>query len=159
MIAHPEVAVRRNNEVAVLNVLRHSQLPLRSHVAIVGRRDRRKIVAVGIIRISACLQHIRLVQLFTVAIDHPVAQVNSVSGNAHDPLHYVKVRLGRGEKYHDVSTMDPTIRKDGAHPTGSWRELHTIHKNVVADEQRVLHGGGRNFKCLNHEGDNEQTGY
>jgi hypothetical protein len=33
-----------------------------------------------------------------------------------------------------------------------------VHEDVVADEQRVLHGAGGNLKVLDYECDNEKAG-
>ena len=41
----------------------------------------------------------------------------------------------------------------------SWRELLTIDKNMVTDEQGIFHGTGGNLESLHEERDNEQAGH
>src|SRR5437879_10809482 len=48
MIAHGEVMVGRNHDVIALNVCWHIDRPVRPHIRIIARRNRRKIVAVNI---------------------------------------------------------------------------------------------------------------
>src|SRR5882762_9012486 len=94
----------------------------------------------------------RLIQFFPVAVDHSIAQVDAIAGQANDALYHIEARRHGGEKHHDIVMANFTIGKQRAHPPRSRRELDAIHKYVIADEQGVLHRAGWNLKSLQDEG-------
>jgi len=93
----------------------------------------------------------------TVHIELVIAQVNAVSRDSDDALYHVQAGLSRGKKYNDVMAVNVPIGNQRTDEGGLRREYHPVHKNVVTDEQRVLHRTGRNLKCLQRERDDEQA--
>src|SRR5438270_894277 len=106
MVPHGEVAVWRNDELAILNVLRHRELPFRGDITVVGRRDVREVIAVGIVRIKTGVQNIWLIEFLTIAINHAVAQMNAIARNSYDSFDDVKIRFSRRQKYDDIVAMN-----------------------------------------------------
>ena len=49
------------------------------------------------------------------------------------------------------------IGDDFVHVAGLGSQTHAIDEEVIADQQGVHHGRGRNLKCLHAEGDDEQA--
>src|SRR5262249_803403 len=56
------------------------------------------------------------------------------------------------------ATLDLAIRQDGANRGGPGQRGKAIHKYVVPDQQRVLHGPRGNFKCLYDKSNDEKSG-
>src|SRR5271169_5346103 len=158
MVSHAKVVIRWYYDVVALYGRRHIDRPVGPHIGIIVGGHRREIVAVRIHRVPV-MQHIRFIQRLAVAIHHAVPQVNPVSGHANDALHDIKSRgLGR-QKHHDIPKPHVPIGKQRAHPRTPGRELDAVHKNVIADQQRVLHRTRWNLKRLHHKRDDEQPGY
>src|SRR5581483_2590269 len=140
--------------VFALDVGTHQQPPLRSYIGFRGR-NRRKIIAVRVVVVFA--DDVGLIQLLSIAVHNPITQVNAVSGYPHYALYHVKARLGWREKDDDVAVARVTIRNYRSNPVGRRRKNFAINKNMVAYEQGVFHGTGRNFKCLHYKRDNEKS--
>src|SRR5437879_11731044 len=132
IIAHSEVAIGRNNQIVPLDVLRQRQLPGWGHVIEIGGRHCREIVAIGIV-FAAAVNDVRFIQLFTIAVDGAVTQVNAVTGDSNDALHDIKPRLSGRKKDDDVAVVDLTIRQQGTYPIRARRER--------SEERRVGKGG------------------
>ena len=159
VVAHAEITVGRNYEVITFDMLLHNQLPFRGDAVEIRGWYGGEIVAIGIVTIFCFVDDVRFIQFLAIAIDHAVAQVKAVSGNTHDPLDHIQPWFCRRKKDYDISTSYFPIRKQRTSPMRSRRELHTVHKNVVTDQQCVLHGTGGNLEGLHDEGDNEQAGH
>src|SRR5207248_796327 len=139
VVAHAKITVRRDDNITILNVIWHRQLPFIDHIRLVASGHCRKIIAVWVVRIESGLVavvHIGLIQLLAITIDDPVSQMNSVARQSDDALDDVKLRraLINRKKNDDVAMMDLAIRNQRAHPTCARGELHTVHENVVSDE-------------------------
>ena len=85
--------------------------------------------------------------------------MDPVPGNADDALDHVESGLGRREKHHDVTASDLTIGEKRAGPTRAWSELDPVNKNVISNEQRVLHRAGGDLKRLDDKRDDEQASH
>src|SRR5690242_16710524 len=83
--------------------------------------------------------------------------MNTVTGHAHDALDDVETGFSGGEENDDVAVARVAIGDDGE-PFGFWGENFAVNKNVVADEKRVLHRAGRDFKGLDNKSDDEKAG-
>src|SRR5271157_4399738 len=81
-----------------------------------------------------------------------------VAGHAHNPFHHKQTLFLRRKKHNNVVAADVAIGHQWAHPPRWWRELLPDHEYVVADEQRILHRTGGNFKRLQNKRDDEQAG-
>ena len=79
----------------------------------------------------------------------------SITRNADDSFHDKEAMFGWREKNHDVPLADVAIGHQRPDPACRQRKLLAIDEYMVTNEQRVLHGTGRNFKCLQDERDNE----
>src|SRR5581483_874255 len=159
IVAHSEVTLRGNDHVVALNVLLQHQLPIWKKIVVFGRRDRGEVIAIRVIAVRTAVNDVRLVKLFSVAIDHAIAQMDAIPRHSDDALHHVQPRLSRRQENHDVASPDVAIGQQGAHPLCGRRKLFTIYKHVVADQQRVLHRTGWNLKGLNDKGDDKETGH
>src|SRR6516165_3325485 len=93
VVAHCEDAVRRHNQLSILYVRRQSETPLRSDIFKIAGRQAGEVVAIAVVRTVA--DYVRLVQFFTVAVDHPIHQTDAVSGNPNHTLNDVKPGRGR----------------------------------------------------------------
>src|SRR5271155_377127 len=160
VVPHAEITVRRNHQIVSLNMLRQGELPIRSHIAHLRGRHRGEVIAVRIVTyLAALMNHVGLIQLFPVAVDHGVAQMNAVSRNADDSLDHIQPRFRRREKYDDVTAVYLPVGQNGTKPPRPWRELLAVHKYVITDQQSVLHGTRWNLERLHDERNNKQTGY
>src|SRR5207247_7740148 len=119
-------------------LLQHQWPGTDNFIEIEGRHCR-EIVAIRIV-LAAAMDDIGFIQLFTIAIDGAVTQVNAVSGDSDDALHDIKPRLSGRKKDDDVAVVDLTIRQQWPYPIRARGELHPIDKSVICDHQRVLRG-------------------
>src|SRR5271163_1854761 len=72
IVAHGKVAVRRHDDIAALNMLRHFRGPLLiGYVDHFRRLHGGKIVSIRII-VSPFVQRVRLIQFLAVAVDHAI---------------------------------------------------------------------------------------
>src|SRR5258708_16945027 len=116
-----------------------------------------KITAIGRV-VIVIVNRVWLVQTLSVAIDHSIAQVNAVSGNSDNALHYVQSRGYRREEDDDVSVAHVTVRHERTNVAGLGRGRETVNKNVVAYQQRALHGARWNGKGLKDKSDDKNPG-
>src|SRR5262252_3298828 len=157
IIAHCEDAVGRNHQFAILDMRRQFIAPFCSQAIIVRRGDRREIVAIAHVR--AVANDKGLVKLFAIAIDHTVLETDTVSGHADYTLHNVESRLCRRDENKNVIMLGVAVGNERLDPTGFGREQNAVDEDVVANEEGVFHGAGRNDESLQREGDDEQAGY
>ena len=71
VVAHAEVAVRRNHEIAILNVLWQGQAPPGDDTTVLRRRHRGELVTIGVVgkvRVSILRHQVRFGEL--LAVDH-----------------------------------------------------------------------------------------
>src|SRR5436190_22178950 len=96
-------------------MLFEDQLPFWRDTVVIGGWHGGKIVAIGIVTIGF-VDDIRLIQPFTIAIGHAIAQMNAIPGNAHDPPNYVKSRFSRAQKDNNISSPYSPTSKQGTTP-------------------------------------------
>jgi len=100
-----------------------------------------------------------LINLFKKAGTWNREQMDAISGNPDDPFHHVKARLSGRKKNHDILALYFPVGKQRPHPVGGRSEQDPVYEDMVADQQCVLHGTGGDFKGLQDEGDDEQSGH
>ncbi len=93
-----------------------------------------------------------------VEVDDAVAEVDAVAGDADGALDEEEVgRFGLGlEEDDDVAALDVAVVDEGR-PVGGRGEGDAVDQDVVADEQRLLHGGGGDLEVLEDEGHDEEA--
>src|SRR5207247_10970053 len=127
-------------------LLQHQWPGTDNFIEIEGRHCR-EIVAIRIV-LAAAMDDIGFIQLFTIAIDGAVTQVNAVSRDSDDALHDIKPRLSGRKKDDDVAVVGLTIRQQWPYRIRTRRELHPIAKNVIYDQHIVIDGAGGNLESV-----------
>lgn len=105
----------------------------------------------------AATQHVRLIQLFAIAIHHAVLKMNAVTGQTDNALHDIEPGLRRRNEDKDIAVTRLAIRNEFADPFRRRRQQNSADEDVVADQQGVLHRTGRDGESLQSEGNNEET--
>ena len=115
---------------------------------------------VGVLGIAVVAGHggVGLVLRDAVEVEDAVAQMDAVAGKADAALDQIEVGgLGVGlEEDDDVAAADVAVVDEGR-PVGWRRERDAIDQDVVADQQRLLHGGGGDLEVLEDEGHDEEA--
>src|SRR3984893_2395742 len=148
VIAHGKITGRRYDNVIALNILGQKLLPVGKEAVVIRRWHGREIIAIIVRRFIAIVDDVRFIQLFPIAKHHAIAQMNTISGYADNPLDHVERGFRRRKKDDDVSASYLAIGKQRTGPACRRSELNSVYEDVVPDHQGVLHGAGRNFKSL-----------
>ena len=157
----------RNDEVAVDDVVGEIVGPARSDLIVGTGRYCGKVIAIGIesvLGVAVVGGHAGLGLVLgdaikiddAVEVDDSVAEVDAVAGDADGALDEEEVRLARLEEHNDVAAADVTIESEWR-PLCGRGERDAVYEDVVADEQRLDHGCGRNLEVLENKGHDEQT--
>jgi hypothetical protein len=156
IIAHGEIAIGRDNDVAIFDMGSHGELPFGGDHAF-HRGDGREVVTVRNV-VATAMNDVGLVQRLPVTVNDPVFQVNPIAGDADDELHEKQSGLGRRDEDDDVATMNAAVGNE-REPCGLWRGGNAVNEEVVPDEQRVFHGTGWNLKGLQAESDDKKANH
>ena len=97
-----------------------------------------------------------LVLPFAVQVDVAFVEVDAIAGDADHALDQEHIRIARLEEDDDVAAMDGAIAHEGC-PVRGRRQVHAIDEDVIANEQSVLHGAGRDDEVLKNEGQDEEA--
>src|ERR1019366_4444522 len=156
IVAHRKITVRRYDDVVALYIRGKRELPvLAGHPVHLRGRYGGEVVAVRVV-IPQFVMDVLLLESLAVAVHRAIAQMNAIARDAHDPLHDKQPLLFWRQEHYDVVAADVAIRQQRPHPTRRWRELLPVHEYVVANQHRVFHGTGRNFKILQNKRHDEQ---
>src|SRR5579859_5157274 len=93
-----------------------------------------------------------------VNVNHAVTQVNTVARNADHAFYEVLRAVHRVVEHDDFTPLDIAIGQEPAY-SARLAKVKLVRQQIVADEQRVLHGFGRYTECLHHEGHGEQNNH
>ena len=161
VVTHGEDPAGRNDEIAVLDVAGKFVGPAGSDVAVAVGGYGWEVVAVGIKSVLGVAVRQRhagggLVLGDSVEVDDAVAEVNAVARDAYRALDEEEVGLTRLEEDDDVAAADVAIVDEGR-PFCRRSEGDTVYQDVVADEESLLHGGGRDLEVLEDEGHDEEA--
>src|ERR1700677_730347 len=162
IIAHHKIIIRRNDELAALDVTQNLFRPFRAksdfdEVAV----GRRKIIAEGIFE-SRFVNHVWLRQRIAIYIDMLVDDPNAISGQTDHALYVVRMIVEWKLEDDNIAAANCAVRKKLFVPSSVSFEYELIHQQMISDQHRRLHGLGRNFETLNDEGGSEkrkQNGY
>jgi len=161
VVAHGEDLAGRDDEISILNVAGKLIGPAGGDVAIVVGRDGRKVVAIGIEGVLGVVvvgghAGVGLVLRDAVEVDDTVAEMDAVAGYADGALNEEEIRLAGLEEDDDVAAADIAIEGEGC-PLCRRGKGDAVYQDVVADEQRLHHGGGGDLEVLEDEGHHEET--
>ena len=72
-----------------------------------------------------------------------------IARDADHSLHERILNIDGVTEHDDIAAVHVLVGKDmlGDRPAGCIRQL--IHEQMIANEERVFHGAGRDHKCLN----------
>src|SRR5271170_5982755 len=161
VVAHGEDLAGWDDQVAVYDVGGKLVGPACGDLIVGTGGDGGKVVAIGVegvlgIVVGGGHAGVGLVLCDTVDVDDAVAEMNAVAGNADGAFDEEEVRLAGFEEDDDVAAADVAIEGEGC-PFCGRGEGDAIHQDVVADEQRLHHGGGGNLEVLEDEGHDKET--
>ena len=77
-----------------------------------------------------------------------------VAGNSDDALHKVDRGIQRIVEDDDVAALYLVIGQNPTRQVGV-AEVQLVHQQVIANQQSILHGFGRNLERLRNERNNE----
>ena len=97
-----------------------------------------------------------LVLPLAVQVDVALVQVHAIAGDADDALDQEHIRIAGLEEDDDVAAVDGAVAHEGR-PVRGRRQIDAIDQDVIADEQRVLHGAGGDDEVLKDEGQDEEA--
>src|SRR5262249_42124595 len=124
IISHAKVTIGRHDNITMVYVAWHCQLPLVNHVGLVARLHGGKIVAIRSVlggERAWLVDHVRFIELLSIAINNAIAQVNVVAGQSDDALD--NIELGRSwiyrEEDDDVAVVNVAIRNQRTDPFGA----------------------------------------
>src|SRR5579862_6905807 len=87
---------------------------------------------------------------YAVHVQNAFAHMYTVTGYTRDPFDKVLAGVHGIMKNDDVAAFYRTIRHDTV-PNTSTTVAEFVHQQVIANQERVFHGFGRNLKCLHHK--------
>src|SRR6266566_1608745 len=161
VVAHGEDLAGRNDEVAVDDVVGEIVGPACGDLIVGAGRDGGKVVAIGVegvlgIVVGGGHAGLGLVLRDAVEIDDAVAEMEVIAGDADGALDEEEVGFAGFEEDDDVAAAYVAVEGEGS-PLCRWCEGDAVYQDVVADEQRLDHGGGGNFEVLEDERHDEET--
>jgi len=169
MVTHHEVFAWRNDDVAILKMVRQIDHPrcYRAVRVFHSGQDGREVVEVGLIagddwRVEPVFGHgLR----DTIDEDGAVAQVYVIAGHADETLDEgeidgIAVGVGFGLRRGTIEDDDVAAlgiaMVDQRHPAGAGKKCDAIAKQMIADHQGVFHRAGGNCEILADKSENEQ---
>jgi hypothetical protein len=163
VVAHGKDLAWGDDEIFALDVAGQFVGPGRGDAVVGTGRNGGKVIAVGVegvLRISVVygLAGLRLILRDSVEVDDAVAEMDVVAGDADGAFDEEEVRgLGvRLEEDDNVAAADVAV-VDERGPLRGRSEGDAVYQNVVANEQRLLHGGGGDLEVLEDEGHDEEA--
>ena len=160
MVSHGEIGVWRDNDVFPVNVGGKLGFPNWPDIWIeIGGRDAWEVIAICLPGVITVVQHVRFRKSRAIAIDHAIAQVDSIPWNSDDPFYDMQAgRLWR-EKYDDVAAPNVAVREQRRDPRALRSKPHAIHYEMIAHEQGVLHRTRWDRESLRDKNNDEQARY
>src|SRR5215831_6204660 len=134
----------------------HHDRPFRIHVRIAIWSNCRKLVTIRRIAWSR-MDHIWLIQSFTISVYLAVAQVNTVSRDPNDSFHHVHSRFLGMKENNNIAVLNLAVRDQWPYISGLRGGGQAIDKNVVSHQKGLDHGFRWNFKGLHHKRNDEET--
>ncbi len=100
--------------------------------------------------------HIRLIRRVTVENKLFVNHSNAVSGKTDGALDIVLLDIERIAEHDDIAAAHIPVRQQVAGNLARRRINQLIHQQVIADKQRVFHGGSGDYKGLRQHGSSKK---
>ena len=94
---------------------------------------------------------VRLVKRLAVEEERLVLQVEMVAGNAHGAFHEGLRDIHGVTEDDDVAALDLVVRQQVTRDRTGGRVGKLVHQQVIADQQGIFHGAGRDDESL-HQG-------
>src|ERR1700722_1441336 len=147
VVSHHKIISLRNDELTILDQFAEQYPPLRSLAWCYIQAWEIVTEQIAARPAEVC---VRFSQRRSIDEHLPIHQPDTISRHANYALHKVLRRVHRIMKHHNVAAMNATV---GHHVV---REAATsiaefIDQQVIANQQRILHGGRRNLERLHHE--------
>src|ERR1022692_391885 len=152
IVTQYKIVALGNNQLAIFHQSRHLFPPFRID-SVVGGLSMRKIVAIGIAQ-SGDVLHVRLLDRSAVNVDAFVDEAQAVSGQGYHSLHEVLRGVYRIMEDDDISAPDLAIGQKTV-PAHAAAVAEFIHQQVIADQQRLLHGFRRDGERLHEKCDHK----
>src|ERR1700733_1776052 len=161
VVAHREDLARRDDEVAILDVIGEFEGPTRRNLIVRAGRDGWKIVAVGlegVLRVVVGDRHagVRLVLRDAVEVDDAIPKMDFVTRYADSALDEEQVGFAGLKEDDDIAAADVTIEGKGS-PFCRRGEGDAINQDVNPDEESLNHRRRGNLEVMDDEGNNEKT--
>src|SRR5450755_286901 len=152
VIAHGKIAARRHDDFAVRDVMLQHVLSLieKVHVEFAG-----EIVAVRLY-IFGLMVDVGLFEFLAVQVDLLVYELDVVARNTHAALHESLANIDRITEHDDVAALDVFVRQKVLGDRAGRGVGQLVHQEVIADEQRILHGACGNHESLDQRGGAEE---
>src|ERR1019366_8384056 len=157
IVAHGEDAVGRNHKFAILDVGGQGIAPFRRGAVIVGGGNGWEVVTVS--AVGSVADDERGIEFLAIAIDHAVNQLDAIARHSHYALHDVEAGLRRRNKHKNVIVLGVAIGNQRANPIRLGSQVDAIHKDVVANQQGILHGTGGDDEGLQRKSNDEESGH
>ena len=109
-----------------------------------------------------CRLRVRLRLFLTVDVDDSVVKVDMIAWDSDQALHQIRlwacrrVDGARLDEYDDVAAPGLAIVNE-RHPFGGRRQGDAVDHEVVADQQRLLHGAGGDDEVLREKSEDEES--
>src|SRR5580658_3808471 len=165
IVAHHEVHSGRDNEIAIDDMVGKVDRPgfwcTVAGIARCGnRRNGWKLVPEVFVIVCCGRLGVRLILSHSIDEDDAVAQMNTIAGNAYQPLYKKRVfaschRHRLQENNNIVSLWLAVVGQ--RHPLVGRRESDAIDEEMVTDEERLLHRSRGNDEVLCEKGENEKS--
>ena len=141
-------------EVAVVS---HHEQP------VLGHADRSQVVAgldAAVVNFGVLENGMSIVDQLTIDEKLLVADLHNIAGNTDDALDEILAGIFGKLEDDNVVALRIVDGDDGLFDEGRLDAIdELVDQNVIADQQRVLHGTGRDFESLDHKGADKQGQY
>ena len=114
IVAHGKNAVRRNHQLAILEVRGKRVAPGRVQAVVIGRWNGREVIAIAVV--GSVADDEGRFELLAVAINDAVLKLDAVTRYSDDALHDVQTGLGRRNEDKDVVMPRVAIGNQRANP-------------------------------------------
>src|SRR5258708_39711229 len=94
--------------------------------------------------VQGIVDGMRLVELLPIAVNQPIAEMNSVAGKSNHSLHQMQSRLRGFEEHHNVAVADIAIGKQTSGIAGLGGGRAPVDKDVVSHQEPFPTGDGKN---------------
>src|SRR5258708_6954719 len=153
VVTHCKILVRRNDDLAVMNVRKNLIGPLRLHVGLQEWRVAGwEVISKRIIGRGRIAGNVRFIEPLSVHVHQLIHNLDAVSGSSNDALDVMGMVLIRKLENDDAAPANFPVRQDAVVPMTAYSEDEFVHKEMIANEKRGLHRLGRNLEGLDNKG-------